>query len=83
MEHLTPWDFQFGGDWQEIPAVELNPDTRDAIGDCRKYWPDTLGEEIATAMASSGAWYFRSGSGETVYLYAPEQRLAARVRFGD
>ena len=79
----TPWDFHFGGDWLETPAAALGANTKDSIGFCQINWPETLQQEMRDAMATPGAWYMRDVSRETLFLYAPEQRLAARVRFGD
>lgn len=80
---LIPWDFHFGGDWRETPAAALGPNIKDSIGFCQIDWPETLVQEMRDALATPGGWYVRDVLSETVYLYAPKQRLAARVRFGD
>lgn len=77
------WQYEFGGDWLPTPAAPLRDTTRNAVAFCAQYWPVALGREIETALAGPGAWYSRDAVGETVYLYAPKQRLAARIRFGD
>lgn len=77
------WQYAFGGEWKGTPALPLARNARDAFGFCEKYWSKPLAKELDKAMANAGAWYSRSGSSELVFLYAPEQRLAARVRFGD
>lgn len=77
------WRYVFGGNWIPTPAPKLGDTTRDAIGFCAQYWPNDLTAEITQIIANPGAWYDRDRVGETVYLYAPKSRLAARIRFGD
>lgn len=77
------WRYQFGGNWKQTPAPKLRSTTRDALAFCSKYWPRPLANELKSALSTHGAWFDRDGVGETLFIYAPKQRLAARVRFGD
>ncbi|MCG7622379.1 hypothetical protein MHM97_03275 [Epibacterium sp. Ofav1-8] len=77
------WQYQFGGDWSPTPAAPLKATTRDALEFCGKYWPTELYTALKYARDSAGSWFDRDRIGETLYLYAPRQRLAARIRFGD
>lgn len=79
------WRFRFGGiwPWRPTPAPPLGDTTRDALAVCRSYWSDEIGRTLDHAMSTSGAWYARDPVGETVFLYAPDIRLAARIRYGD
>ncbi len=77
------WQYQFGGDWKPTPAPLLGETTRDALEFCRRYWSAELYTELKFALGSSGSWFDRDRVGETLYIYAPRQRLAARIRFGD
>lgn len=77
------WQYQFGGNWIQTPMPLLSDNMRDAISFCEKYWPQTLSDEIRGILGSFDAWYIRDPIGETIFLYAPQQRLALRVRFGD
>ncbi len=77
------WQYEFGGDWAVTPAPELRDTTRNAVAFCAKYWPRDLAIELHSALAAPGAWFVRDAVGETLFIYAPKQRLAARIRFGD
>lgn len=82
-DNTLGWRYAYGGNWQASPAAPLGNNTRDALGFCTKYWSLEVLEELKTALYSSGAWFDRDRVGETLFLYAPKQRLAARIRFGD
>ncbi|WP_317960112.1 hypothetical protein [Phaeobacter inhibens] len=77
------WQYRFGGDWQRTPAAPLGPNTRNAIQFCSKYWKDELVAEMQAVLHSDDAWYSQGRVGETLFIYAPQGRLAARIRFGD
>lgn len=80
---LVPWDFLFGGAWDRTPAPASGPNTRDALDLCSKYWPVPVGHELKSVLYGAGGWFYRDQVGETLFVYARKQRLAARVRFGD
>ncbi|WP_154667861.1 hypothetical protein [Leisingera caerulea] len=77
------WQYEFGGSWQKTPAPPLGENTRDSVQFCSKYWPAELTRELQAALYTHGAWYSRDRVGETLFIFAPHRRLAARIRFGD
>ena len=77
------WRYAWGGNWSPTPAPELGSTTRDALESCGSEWETGVYEELAFALGSDGAFFARDGVGETVMIYAPEQRIAAYVRYGD
>ncbi|MBO9477358.1 hypothetical protein J7382_07420 [Shimia sp. R11_0] len=77
------WQFAFGGDWKPTPSPALGNSTRNALGFCSHDFSKELVAELQRIMTTTGAWYSRDRVGETLYIYAPEPRLAARIRFGD
>ncbi len=82
-DNALGWMYTYGGNWQASPAAPLGENHRDALDFCSKYWSPELLDTLKTALYSSGAWFARDRVGETLFLYAPKQRLAARIRFGD
>lgn len=79
----TDWQLAFGGDWFPTPGPPLGDTTRDALGACADRWSAEVRSSVLAAASSPGGWIARDAVGETVYLYAPRQGIAARVRFGD
>ena len=78
----TYWLEEFGGNWLPTPAPALGDSTRDALDFCApQIGPEA--EDLKAALATPGAWFIRDMVGETVRIYAPSVRLAARVRYGD
>ncbi|WP_188569638.1 hypothetical protein [Cribrihabitans marinus] len=77
------WRYQFGGNWRPTPAPKLGDTTRDALSFCSRYWSGPLAEELNAALKSPGSWFDRGAVGATLFIYAPDQRLAARIRFDD
>ncbi len=72
-----------GGNWTPTPLAEPGETTRDALGFCSRYWPEDVVKRVTRAAEQPGGWAIRGPVGETVFLYAPQQGLAARIRYGD
>lgn len=77
------WRYKFGGQWAPTPIPDLYKNTRDAVLFCRKYFSDEINQRIEIALINSGSWYIRDAVGETIYIYSPIEKIAARIRFGD
>ncbi len=77
------WHLRFGGDWRPTPAPPLGDTTRDALDFCARYFDAGTNATLARAIADPEGWYTRDLVGETLSLYAPQARIAARIRFGD
>lgn len=73
----------WGGDWQPTPAAPLGDTTRDTLGACAGYFTDDVNLRLARALAQPGSLYLRGPAGETVFIHAPGERIAARLRYGD
>ena len=82
------------GAWQDTPLpsdIELRDRRNCLIGMAGfPYKPDGIGidgygEDIWSILQNPGAWFSIHGSGEhqVMHVYAPEDRLAVRLRFGD
>lgn len=77
------WQLAWGGPWQPTPAPALGDTTRDALSFCSRYWPDGVTDRLQRALAEPGSYFERDGVGETLLIWSPPQRIAARVRYGD
>lgn len=69
--------------WTPTPAAPLGDTTRDALDFCRIYYSDDTHARLKAAMDMPGSFYDRDGVGETVWIYAPQHRIAGRIRYGD
>ena len=71
----------WGGDWQQTP---IDPEfaRRNILERCAHLWPEELAAELEDIRDTPGSFAARR-SFETLYLYAPDRRLAAMVRYGD
>jgi hypothetical protein len=82
-KQITNWKYRFGGDWAPTPAPPLGDTTRDALSFCSEYFAADVASRLRTALTTPGSWYVRDGVGENLYIYAPKQDIAAKIRFGD
>ena len=70
-------------DWKPTPAEPLGETTRDTLGFCSRYFSEDTQARMKAALGSKGAFYSRGQVGNTVLIYAPRHRIAARIRFDD
>jgi hypothetical protein len=49
---------------------------------CEPYWDTRTAAALGTAAANPSAWIAERWDG-TLFLYSPDRRVAARIRFGD
>lgn len=70
----------WGQNWDETP-VQVSDGNHDILGDCTYLWSESLIESLTNAHGKPGSYYI-SGS-ETLLLYSPGEKIAARIRFGD
>ncbi len=70
-------------EWKPTPAAPLGETTRDAVDFCRTYYSEDTQARLESALTTPGSFYDRDGVGETVWIYAPRHRIAARIRYGD
>lgn len=77
------WEFAFGGDWRATPMPPPGDTTRDALASCEGEWDAAMAARVRAAADDPGGWWSRDEVGETVSIYSPAHRLAARIRYGD
>ena len=78
----------FGGDWTPTPApatAMLDGAWLEPLDLCAEPIGEALAARLARALARPGAWVAREGCCQDwlMSVYAPADRLAARIRFGD
>ncbi|MEM6386485.1 MAG: hypothetical protein AAF718_09645 [Pseudomonadota bacterium] len=70
--------------WSETPAPPLGITTRGALEFCgSKYWSAEVQTRLARALSNPGSYFTRNGSGQDLWIYAPNNRIAAKIRYGD
>lgn len=79
--YADDWQFVWGGDWMDTP-LPSQVNASDILDACIYLWPAELGLDLIAARDTPGAFAARR-SIDTLFLYDPNRRLAARVRFGD
>ena len=73
-------DFRFGGVWRPTPVVFADTPALKPVETCVGYVGRSLSAEILRILQRPGAFYYRDLTDGTLHLYAPNARIAGRVR---
>ncbi|MBT8408826.1 MAG: hypothetical protein KJN93_04290 [Alphaproteobacteria bacterium] len=75
----APPGFESAHVWQTTPLPGQFPEP-DLLTACSHYWKDEISQRLVTARDHPGHFAARGGT-TTLYIYAPAQRIAARIHF--
>lgn len=72
--------FRFGGIWRRSPIASEDTATLEPVAHCVAFIGTTLANAVTDALRQDGAFYYRDLTDGTLHVYAPESRIAGRIR---